>query len=59
MFHDSSSFGGWTVSIIFDVFDDPHIHGNLNPRNAASYVSKTDNYLKLPFLKQIETNMIV
>ena len=32
--------------------------GNLDPQNAASYESKTDNCLKLPFHKKIEKVMI-
>ena len=28
--------------------------GTLNPQNAASYAAKTDNCLKLSFLKQID-----
>ena len=40
-------------------FAHPPCNGILNPQNAASYLGTTDSsYLKLPFLKQIEKNMI-
>ena len=40
------------------IFLFPIDFGTLNPQNAASYFGKTNNCLKLPFLKRIEYFMI-